>query len=496
MRRTNRRGSAPRPVVPPPAGKTLLSSSNFTYLGAFKIDSSHSSEKPVGFAVRRVAGQKRIMFLDFSSVGLGIVEYTVPALVSSSADWPTGAGLNPAVFVKRWGNSFTTAAIAAINAGSGYLWGLSWDEADKRAYWTIASVYSNVTDPNPSFGWVVLDDDANTATPGAMVALSGVPQKQIQGGVLPIPQTFADTYLSGKRLGVGFGGYRSLLAQGSAGSIGPALYAINPPSGASADNATVSGGPCLMRSEIAERRHPRPSWAGLCSNNFEGGGDPAKWGWNNQHQNAMAWIDTPTLEGILLYSSFAGGRMTATIASGTSNSVTVTNAADIVDVSPGDLVMVDTGPGGNGFQGEMTVDHVSGATITFTASLPDTATVSGACYGGEFYANSVIHYSRWQASGILIYRPSDLAEVALGSRQPYDVVPADSFRLDPPDLTLPYPYPAQYAAGLSSMTAGGPHTPALCYDPVESRLYACWLTRHYLSGTLGAYPLVFVYGVG
>lgn len=478
-----------------PRKKRLLQQSDVTPLGCFAVSTDLCDERPIGMAVRWVDGSKRLLFIDRN--GWKLVEASMPALVSAASNWEEGTGLNTATLVKRWTTSpIGSSAQTSLNSGH-TLWGISWDETDKRLYWNAWSDYDTADDPLATFGWATIDDSGGgTITAGNRVSFTSptIPQKQIQGGVVHIPSSFANSYLSGKRLGVGFGSYRSVIANGSNGSIGPALYAIDPPSGTPAEGDSKTGGPCLMRSRIEETRQPRPSWAGSAANNFEASSDPTKWDWNTQFQQSAVWIDTGTKYGLVVAASFIGGRMNATAASGSSTSVTVTNSAHILDVQSGDSIRAaTTATNDNGTHTSGSVTSIAGAQINVSSWDNGTPVAGCEVVAGGQYKNSVLHYSRMQSTGLLVYDPAHLAEVVASTRQPYDVVPANSWAQVPGMLSsIPGPVPGAYVNG---SPGGGPPAPQLWFDTVESRLYAWWLAV-YKAGSLGVYPLVFVYQVG
>ncbi len=502
LRRTSARGKKPHGGAGGVGGggsRRLLRQSDFAYLGAFKIDSTNTFERPVGAAVRWVAGQKRFMVVDRS--GWKLVELTVPALVGTSSNWANGTGLNAAGLVKRWASSpFGSAAVGHLGSG-GDLWGVSWDETDRRLYWVEASPYDTGSDPLATFGWAGIDDAGDVLTPGNRVSLTSprVPQKQIQGGVLNIPASFASAYLSGKRLGVGFGSYRSVIDQGSIGSYGPALYAIDPPGGSPADGDSIAGGPCLLRATTSEPRPIRPGFAGtandfLFSSNFAGE-DPTTYGALTQYQQAMVWVDDGTRYGVIVAASFGGGNLLGVVQPGTTPTSLVLDR--VADAHAGEAIQVQyggsVGDPNPSQRATAIIASVSGNTITLTAAAQDngtpvTAMVGGFARTGAAYQNSVLRYSNWQAHGWMVYDPADLALVAQGSVNPYNVTFRDSWSQPPPDISLPL-----YGESFNTGSAGGPSAPALTYDPVEKRVYAYWLTGNYKAGTLGSYPLVFVY---
>ena len=113
-------------------------------------------------------------------------------------------------------------------------------------YWdeTDKRLYWNYGDPynmtgnDPSFGYSTLNDTTGTSTP---VGAWRMPEgdKATDACVLSIPQWFASAYTGGKRLGAGCGSYRSIATSGPA-SMGPFLTAFSPPASTQADRSLLA----------------------------------------------------------------------------------------------------------------------------------------------------------------------------------------------------------------------------------------------------------------
>ena len=103
-------------------------------------------------------------------------------------------------------------------------YGLYYDQSANRLYWNYGDWYNADFPDNPSLGYSTLNDATGVATGAGDWSLANRQEKLDRGGVTPIPQWFADRFTGGDTLGVGFGGYFSII---SSGSFGPALAAIN-----------------------------------------------------------------------------------------------------------------------------------------------------------------------------------------------------------------------------------------------------------------------------
>ena len=125
-------------------------------------------------------------------------------------------------------------------------YGLYYDQDLGRLYWNYGDWYNADFPYNPSLGYSVLNDSTGVGTGGGYWSLTNRPEHFTRGGTLRIPQWFADSYTGGRSLGAGFGGYFSIMA---GGSYGPALAAVNDPDSAtnpdrsSLDNVPLVGYP-------------------------------------------------------------------------------------------------------------------------------------------------------------------------------------------------------------------------------------------------------------
>jgi hypothetical protein len=124
---------------------------------------------------------------------------------------------------KRWVDN--DGGSAALNGGV-ITYGLHWSDERRRLYWNYGHTYNATSPNNPSFGFSTLDNATSKATGIGAYRLRNRTEKFARGGSLDIPTWFAKRYTGGKTLGVGFGGYFSII---SSGSMGPALCAVDHP---------------------------------------------------------------------------------------------------------------------------------------------------------------------------------------------------------------------------------------------------------------------------
>jgi hypothetical protein len=308
--------------------------------------------------------------------------------------------------VKHWGNIYGgTLVDESGGGGTVYVYGLYWDETDQRLYWNYGDSYNVAAPDNPCFGYSTLGSSAVSYGPWRMGNC-----KPFQFGITGIPTSFANQYLRGNRLGIGFGGRASAESAGPV-SDGPALAAISPPSSARLSEISSiimlnypcnpgAGDPYYCRrpagytDTITAAGHPRGPFG-----NYGG------WQWMDFIFQGGVWIDMPSKHGFL--------------------------------------------------------------------NLPVLGT------GAISYSSSTIHSGGIQ-NWAFIFDPSDLAKVAQGTKNSWDVIPSSYWN-------IAYP---MYGATLGPQD-DEPYTACqgACFDPTNNRLYVM------IPWANGNYPMVCVYQV-
>src|SRR5262249_39835778 len=140
-------------------------------------------------------------------------------------------------------------------------------------------------------------------------------EKEARGGVTPIPQWFADSYTGGKNLGVGFGGYFSIIS--SPDSLGPALTAINAPSGphrSSLPNVRLLGYDFGPPDSMHDREHAPPDYNSSYDNGafnptVINGVNTGYWTWSDEIYGGGTWIDLPNAAGVLFIGKIGKGNV-------------------------------------------------------------------------------------------------------------------------------------------------------------------------------------------
>lgn len=342
---TPTRTPTPRPTATAtPAGKRLLAPSDVTWLGAFRMPASATGGGDAawgrGLALRRVDSQPRLLS---ATVSEAIYEVAIPEL-STTTPYPL------ATETGWWPDMFGGKRLLDGGRTDSLLYGICWDDAGQRLYWSYGDPYNAVSTTDPCLGWSTLEPaagvGAGTAEAHGPWRFAGRSVKMTMSGLLSIPRAFADANLGGRRLAAGFGGYFSIVATGPA-SMGPALTAFSPDD--------LDGSPNLANLPLVgypfEATGPAPYGPFRCRRDtdyhseFDGGSwNPANgagwWAWTDFLWQAAAWIDTPAVEGVLFAPTLGNGRVWYEVSSlnaeRSSNWWMVLDPADLASVAAGD----------------------------------------------------------------------------------------------------------------------------------------------------------------
>ena len=279
--------------------RPLLQPSDFEYLGAFKLPrfacGQSTGYSSAGIAIRRVNGNLQFVaeagYYDSSA----LYECNFPGWGADASTWPQ------ATIVHEWGTAvYGTPSVKP--SGPIVTSGLSYDQATGRLYYSYASGY-NVSQENvPSLGCAVLNESGPVAS-GPWLS-PNVTIQAMRGGSLMIPDWFADTYLAGRKLGVGFGGGYSGWASCSPG---PVLAAAHHPAGSATQLDTIP----LLRYDQTDLSHwatrDARYWSDGVYNLHNPMGDVGWW-ISMDSVGASAWIDLPDKQGLLYLTGRGIGR--------------------------------------------------------------------------------------------------------------------------------------------------------------------------------------------
>jgi PKD repeat protein len=409
-----------------PLSKPVLNQSNFTYLGSFLMPTSANGWSTAyamgGLTHRYVNGQ--LQFLTTSHVYSGglVYETNYPGIASSGS-------LPQAQVLRNWGDVYTGQKALQDAQVTGDNWtstlssgdptyGLYYDQNLGRLYWSYGDWYNAEFPYNPSFGYSVLDDSTGAGTGVGAWSLTARPEKFDRGGTLRIPQWFADRFTGGKSLGVGFGGYFSIV---NSASFGPALAAVSDPNTAvnpdrsSLDNVPLIGYPADAPDRCQRNADYTSFYDGGTYPTTPGSWNPSGgtgyWTWSDIVYGSGSWIDLPDLQGVLFIAKVGQG-------------------------------------------------HV-------------------------WYESSDRHAQRGSFAWF-VYDPVDLAAVAAGLKQQWQIQPKYSWV----DSVLQMPYDQTGWSGDGHNQVGG-----VTFDTITNRLYIL-VNGAWKGGCCEWYPEVYVYQVG
>jgi hypothetical protein len=292
------------------SSKQVLTQADFTYIGAFAMPATVPSGGDPSFGKglthRYVNGELHMFSSTWDPVD--IYEVKVPNL-SLNAPFPTAS------VVRNWGATWSQKAIT--DSGNPVrLWGLYWDEADKRLYVSHGSDYNSVAPDDPSILYLSLSDTTGASTPVGPWNFSNREVEKTMGCVVPLPQWFANAYTGGKRLSAGCGGCFSGAL--SFLSYGPALTAFSPPNQAEqtslANTILVgypqpnSGNPAYNSADV--RVHRDPDYSG---GNWGGVWNPQNgvgyWTSGDLMWQSAVWIDLPDKHAVIYFPYLGNGNI-------------------------------------------------------------------------------------------------------------------------------------------------------------------------------------------
>lgn len=186
------------------------------------------------------------------------------------------------------------------DVSSGPDWfGLLWDSLTSRLCWNYIGTYG--TDSNSwHFGCSTINYAAGTAVATGPYRLTGQGPKAAGGGMLSIPSWYATSYLSGRNIGLGCGGYGSLEGVGDV-SRGPSLTAVVEPTSWGAEKSTLANTAVLGYWPVggAGVMNTRPA---ILDYYDHAGASTTEWTITDE-TGGCVWIDTGTKHGVLFFSN-------------------------------------------------------------------------------------------------------------------------------------------------------------------------------------------------
>lgn len=295
---------APAPTpTPTPGPRMVLAQSDLTFIGGFSV--SEDFRLGQGMAFRRSPNGQDTLLL-----GTMAHEYLIPTPSTGAVgSWPVVSPRRS--FVSSWNGKdvFEPLIRGVSTVVQSHMLGQFWDPIGQRLYGSIAGdgyyTPQRGSAEATSVALADLDPTSDTVRGIATYSMRDVGVKRVNGCVLAIPNWYADTYLGGRRLAVGCGGYQSIVAYADA-SQGPALRAIFPP--IEPDRARLPSVEILAYLESQQHFATRPNtgqFAFTADNSVTGG--PTGWQWSDQMYQGAVWVDTGTKHGLLVFAKFGTG---------------------------------------------------------------------------------------------------------------------------------------------------------------------------------------------
>jgi hypothetical protein len=316
---------------------TTLTASQLTYVGKTPISNTPTSFVYCrGVALRVVNSNLKLFIWNSGNI---IYEFDVPTNYTTTLSNP----------VNRGSLSRDTTANSVMS--------IFWDEDAQRMYQSYTNNYNTAaTFKTLSRGYI--DSGTGKLVGDGQNMTFGTSYKKLQGGITAIPAWFANTYLSGKRLGAGFGGGYSVLTAGPA-SMGPALAAFDPPP--STDGYLIPHTFLQQYPYSANFANPRQHRTTDYLNGFQSdvsGGFPydptiagvGYWTWADFILGAGAWVDNDVVSGYVTMTisgkqcCWYGGTTVGACTGGTVSAInSVYKNFRLNITSPTDLALVASG---------------------------------------------------------------------------------------------------------------------------------------------------------
>ncbi len=216
------------PPPPPPHRDSLLDTSDFEYMGSFRLPNLNGFEDlytESGLALRTTANGTKRLQDNTGTYAFTLYEMDIPPLVNIVGG--NEAGLNTATTRRTWGDlNIGTVNGEAIASNAGF-W---FDDSASLLYWSHNNGYfTGGAADFPTLMATRLDTATGSVTQVHAWRLPTFPAryKGYWGGITKLSKSFADANTGGRDLALGYGGYYSICGPASRG---PALGAIARPS--------------------------------------------------------------------------------------------------------------------------------------------------------------------------------------------------------------------------------------------------------------------------
>ena len=305
--------------------------------------------------------------------------------------------------------------------------GFTWHQDVNRLYWAHQHNYCNDYNIFPCLGASSMPESKSKGRVLGIWKVSDGSQTQRNRFVCQtcqIPNEWADKYVGGRRLLVGFGwnGYGNQSIASNGGTFGPTFGAVFHPD---VDNDTNYS--MVHNGMVIINTHEHGSAPGFddCPPYYDldeilnKPSRSVKWTSSSGHSYGV-WIDTPDKHGILVPSTHPSSDFVTTIASNpapTLRTIAVTNPEVLPHWLPGYNLQI-TDPGISRKIQARKVDSVSGNVISFSTDMVQVPPIGAYVFGGISYPNGVGGFVLTASVNRMnIYNPDELGENVL-SRAP------------------------------------------------------------------------------
>ncbi len=177
------------------------------------------------------------------------------------------------------------------------------DPDSQRLYWSFGQFYNGDHSNDNALGYTTFDGTPTAHGPWSATVHS----QKIRGGTLLIPRAFANAYLGGRRLGLGFGGYFNIVGDGS---MGPALFAVGEPvADGLLEPVTLMDHPASVSNAQTWTQRPANYWIDGIDWAVSPVDGVGRWAPGDTVNGAAVWIDEADVHGLLVAAQLQTGRI-------------------------------------------------------------------------------------------------------------------------------------------------------------------------------------------
>ncbi|MDZ4819187.1 MAG: hypothetical protein SGJ20_09470 [Planctomycetota bacterium] len=368
-------------ATPPvdPTKRRVITGKDLKLVGGWRVPQTHRPELRLTMAFTNgglAVDGSRIL----ATHNTGVQEFTAPkmGLGDNYNAWPE---LTPA---RYYPNIYTPAREANAAYAAPIPYGLYLDNVSPGSSGKLlVTGRAPYASPPPLAGYITREGEEAAYMPGGSTA-----QKH-GGGICAIPAPFADKYLGGKRLAIGYGGSTS----GQGYTAGPSLIAAASIDDPKPIDLIGFGTFNTQNPALRERRFPdyqkEIEWV------LPPDGDVGYWALDKVRAGPC-WVDTPTHQGVLYWSTQGTGVLSYG-PQGEAGGDNLSNRQRMYVYSPNDLAEVASG---KRQPNEMRAKFYEWADCTPIPSAPTNGTtMQGEVVGACWHADRLYLLHRWIARG-------------------------------------------------------------------------------------------------